>query len=143
MSTSTPRKTRVGRPRRGSTEPANTLPPIICGRCGEPIVPGQKIAPLFSAQLAKWSEHPVLSKPVTIRGIIPTNGSAGRSDLSIGEQLRQRAAMGGAKERAELAAFEALLARTIAEALVAELREEAEAHGVDVITWLMREPPKV
>jgi len=27
----------------------------------------------------------------------------------------------------------------IAEALVAQLRKEAEAHGVDVVTWLMRD----
>ena len=26
-----------------------------------------------------------------------------------------------------------------AEALVAQLRKEAEAHGVDVVTWLMRD----
>jgi hypothetical protein len=47
--------------------------------------------------------------------------------------------MGGERERAELAAFEALLSRCIADALVAEARKEAEAHGVDVLTWLMRE----
>ena len=45
--------------------------------------------------------------------------------------------MGGERERAELAAFEALLSHR--EALVAQLRKEAEAHGVDVVTWLMRD----
>ena len=40
---------------------------------------------------------------------------------------------------APLAAFEALLSKCIAEALVAQLRKEAEAHGVDVVTWLMRD----
>jgi hypothetical protein len=59
--------------------------------------------------------------------------------MSIRDQLRQRAAMGGERERAELAAFEALLSKCIAEALVAQLRKEAEAHGVDVVTWLMRD----
>ncbi len=44
--------------------------------------------------------------------------------------------MGGEKERAELAAFEELMAKSIAEALVAQLRQEAAAHGVDVLTWL-------
>jgi hypothetical protein len=39
--------------------------------------------------------------------------------------------MGGDRERAELAAFEALLANCIADALVAD--------GVDVVTWLMRD----
>ena len=73
-----------------------------------------------------------------LRGVIPTDGSPGRSDLSLSEQLRQRAAMGGEKERAELAAFEALFARWIADALVARLREEA----VDVWTWLARETSK-
>jgi hypothetical protein len=47
--------------------------------------------------------------------------------------------MGGERERAELAALEALLSKCIAEALVAQLRKEAEAHGVDVVTWLMRD----
>ncbi|MGB2714764.1 MAG: hypothetical protein WBC51_11325 [Vicinamibacterales bacterium] len=60
----------------------------------------------------------------------------------MGDQLRQRAAMGGEKERAELAAFEALIAKWIADALVAQLREEAAAHGLDVLTWLAREKGK-
>jgi hypothetical protein len=59
--------------------------------------------------------------------------------MSVRDQLRQRAAMGGERERAELAAFEALLSKCIAEALVAQLRKEAKAHGVDVVTWLMRD----
>jgi hypothetical protein len=118
------------------------LPPIICARCGGPIVQGQQIAPLFSPTIVTWSAHPVLSKPITIRGIISTNGSPGRSDLSIGEQLRQRAAMGGEKERAELAAFETLMAKCIADALVAQLRKEAAEQGVDIATLLAREASK-
>lgn len=47
--------------------------------------------------------------------------------MPLGAQLRQRAAMGGEKERSELAAFEALLSKWLAEALVAELRKEAQA----------------
>jgi hypothetical protein len=62
--------------------------------------------------------------------------------MSVGDQLRQRAAMGGERERAELAAFEALLSKCIADALVAEVRKEAEAHGVDVVTWLTRDRSK-
>ena len=89
-----------------------------------------------------WSVHPVLCKPVVIRGIVSADGTPGRSDLSVGEQLRQRVAMGGEKERAELAAFESLLAKSIANAFVAELREEAAAHDVDVWTWLARETKK-
>jgi len=54
--------------------------------------------------------------------------------LSIGEQLRQRAAMGGERERAELAAFDKLLADAIAGALIADLEKEAAANGVDVRT---------
>jgi hypothetical protein len=38
----------------------------------------------------------------------------------------------------ELTAFEALLSKCIADALVAQLRKEADAHGVDVVTWFMR-----
>jgi hypothetical protein len=62
--------------------------------------------------------------------------------MSLGDQLRQRAAMGGERERAELAAFEALLSKCIADALVAELRKEAEARGVDALTWLARDRNK-
>jgi YD repeat-containing protein len=74
-----------------------------------------------------------------IRGIISSDGSPGRVDMSVGDQLRQRAAMGGERERAELAAFEALLSKCIADAVVAQLRKEADAHGVDVLTWLARD----
>lgn len=87
---------------------------------------GQHVAPLFSPKLVRWSEHPVLSKPIVIRGTISTDSSPGRVDMPLGAQLRQRAAMGGEKERADLVAFEELLARCLANALVAELRKEAE-----------------
>ena len=125
--------------RRKQPDAPRGLPPIVCSRCNGPIVPGQHVATLFAAKLVRWSEHPVLSKPPMIRGIIPTDGSPGRVDMSVGDQLRQRAAMGGERERAELAAFEALLSRCIADALVAQLRKEADADGVDVLTWLTRD----
>jgi hypothetical protein len=57
--------------------------------------------------------------------------------------------MGGEKERVELEVFEKLMAKWIADALVAQLREEAAAHGVDVWPWLSRDanndgpPPNV
>ncbi len=51
--------------------------------------------------------------------------------MPLGAQLRQRAAMGGERERAELAAFEELLARCLANALVAELRKEADEPRAD------------
>src|SRR5579862_7051566 len=110
-------------------KPPSSLPPIVCSRCGGPIVPSQHIGPLFSAKLVRWSEHPVLSKPPVIRGIIPTDGSPARVDMSVGDQLRQRAAMGGEKERAELAAFEALPSKCIADPLVAQLRKEVDARS--------------
>ena len=128
--------------RRRQREPPSGLPLILCSRCGRPIVRGQLVGPLFSAKLVRWSEHPVLSKPPVIRGIIPTDGSPGRVDMCVGDQLRQRAAMGGERERAELAAFEASLTKCIADALVAEVRKEADAHGVDVLTWLTRDKSK-
>lgn len=106
---------------------------------GGPIVRGQRVGPQFSAKLVRWSEHPVLSKPPVIRGMIPTDGSPGRVDMSVSDQLRQRAAMGGERERAELAAFEALLSKCIADALVAEVRKEADAHGVQALPWLARD----
>ena len=86
--------------RRKQPEVSRGLPPIVCSRCNGPIVPGQQVAPLFSTKPVRWSEHPVLSKPPMIRGIIPTDGSPGRVDMSVGDQLRQRAAMGGERERA-------------------------------------------
>src|SRR4051794_21504730 len=121
MSEPTPKKPARRGIRRTEPEAPSGLPPIGCSRCGGPIVRGQQVGPLFSAKLVRWSEHPVLSKPPVIRGIIPTDGSPGRVDMSIGDQLRQRAAMGGERERAELAAFEASLSKCIAEALVAEV----------------------
>ena len=142
MSASTARKRPSRRAQRNTPQPTNSLPPIVCVRCGGPLVRGQNIGPLFSAKVFAWSAHPVLSKPVMLCGVIPTDGSPGRSDLSLGEQLRQRAAMGGEKERAELVAFDSLIAKWIADALVAQLREEAAAHGVDVWTWLSRKTSK-
>ncbi len=114
------------------------MPSIICTQCGKPIVRGQNVGPLFSPKLVRWAEHPVLSKTPTIRGLIPVDGSPGRSDLSLGDQLRQRAAMGGEKERAELAAFQRLMAKWIADTLVAEIRKESADAGVDVWTYLAR-----
>lgn len=139
MSDPTPKKPARQGSRRRQTKPPSSLPPIVCSRCNGPIVPGQQVAPLFAAKLVRWSEHPVLSKPPMIRGIIPTDGSPGRVDMSVGDQLRQRAAMGGERERAELAAFEALLSKCIADALVAPARKETKVHGVDVLTWLTRD----
>ena len=139
MSDPTPENPARQRVRRKHTKPPSSLPPILCPRCSGPILPGQDVAPLFSSKLVRWSEHPVLSKPPVIRGIIPADGSPARVDMSVGDQLRQRAAMGGERERAELVAFEALWSKCIADALVAKLRKEAEAHGVDVVTWLMRD----
>ena len=63
---------------------------------------------------------------LTIQGIIPADVQSARVDMSVGDQLRRRAAMGGEKERAELAAFEALLSSCIADAVVTELQKEAE-----------------
>jgi hypothetical protein len=74
--------------------------------------------------------------------MISTDSSSGRVDVFLGDQLRQRAAMGGERERAELAAFEALLSKCSADALVAQVRKEAEVHGVDVLTWLARDMSK-
>ena len=101
----------------------------MCPRCGGPILPGQIVPPLFAAKLTTWAEHPVLSKPVTINGIVPADGSPGHHDLTVEDQLRQRAAMGGERERAQLEAFEKLLVRAVAEALVNQLRQEAAADG--------------
>lgn len=141
MSQPTP-KSPTRRARRRQPKPPSGLPPIVCERCGGTVIRGQHVGPLFSAKLVRWSEHPVLSKPPVIRGIISTDGSASRVDMSLGDQLRQRAAMGGEREQAQLTAFEALLSKCIADALVAQLRKEAEAHGVDVLTWLARDSSK-
>lgn len=135
-------KSQTRRAQRRQAKPPSSLPPIVCERCGGSVIRGQHVGPLFSAKLVRWSEHPVLSKPPVIRGIISTDGSPGRVDMSLGDQLRQRAAMGGERERAELAAFEALLSKCIADALVAQVRKEAEVHGVDVLTWLARDTSK-
>ena len=59
----------------------------------------------------------------------------GRLPASVSCQLRLRGAMGGEPECAELAACEALLVKSIADAVVRQLREGAAADGVDVWTW--------
>jgi hypothetical protein len=46
--------------------------------------------------------------------------------------------MGGENERTALNAVEELWAKLIADAPVAQLQEEAAAHGVDLLTWLAR-----
>lgn len=103
------------------------MPHILCSRCHGPIIDGQRVHPVFSAKLVRLPQHPVLSEPVAIRGVIAADGEPSRVDMSLGDQLRQRAAMGGAKERAELAAVEELLSKCIADAVAAELHKEAEA----------------
>ncbi len=115
--------------RQANEAESSGLPPIMCPRCKGPVVRGQQVAPVFAAKLVRWSEHPVLSKSPMIRGLISTNGTPGRVDMSLGAQLRQRAAMGGAREQAELAAFEKLLADWLAQALVAELKKGGNASG--------------
>src|SRR5262249_21641178 len=106
------------------------------------IVEGQKIGPLFSPKLVKWDEHPVLSKLPTLRGIVSVDGRGSRHDLTLHEQLTQRASMGGDRERAALAHFEEVFTEALVGALVAQLKEEAAAHSVDVWTWLASQPTK-
>jgi hypothetical protein len=94
MSEPTPRNPAHGGARHRQPEAQSVLPPIVCSRCGGPIVHGQQVGPLFSGKLVRWSEQPVLSKPPVIRGIIRTDGSPGRVEMSVGDQLKQRAANG-------------------------------------------------
>src|SRR4051794_36421319 len=102
MSNRTAQKSTSRRPARDQTESPTSPWRITCGRCDTPIMEGQRINPVFPTKALVWSEHPVLSKAPVIRGFLPTDGSPGQSDLSLHDQLRQRAAMGGEKERAEL-----------------------------------------
>jgi hypothetical protein len=99
-------------------------------------VPG---SPVYAPELVFSSYFPSSPAPATVPW--PTAYPAA-AIYPLADQLRQRAAMGGEKERAELAAFETLLAMSIADALVAQLREEAAAHGVAVWTWLERQGPR-
>jgi hypothetical protein len=101
-------------------------------------MPGQQVTLLFAPKLLRWSEHPVLSKPPIIRGIIPTDGSPARVDMSVGDQLRQRAAMGGERERAELTAFDALLSQCVADALRRPIAEGSGRARSGRGSWLTR-----
>jgi hypothetical protein len=102
------------------------LGPIICERCGGPIVAGQQVPASFEVKHYDTPyPHPVLSKPLVIRGIIGANGES-RGDMSMGDQLRQRAAMGGPSEREALRRFEELWAEAIAAILVAEYQRRQE-----------------
>jgi hypothetical protein len=77
--------------------------PVVCPHCGGPIICGQQVGPLFSSKGRQMVAHPVLSQPPMLRGTILVDGSPGRIDLMLGDQVRQRAAMSGEKERVELA----------------------------------------
>lgn len=106
---------------------------IVCPRCGEQVIPGQQVQPIFSATLVRWLEHPVLSRPPAIDGVISIRLEPSRNvSMSVGDQLRQRAAMGGVGEQAQLAAFEEMLSRCLADAIAAEMQMEAVARDVDV-----------
>ena len=61
MSETTP-KSPTRRARRRQPKPPSGLPPILCGRCGGPVILGQHVGPQFPAKLVRWSEHPVLSR---------------------------------------------------------------------------------
>src|ERR1700730_6418422 len=45
---------------RTGSQTANSLLPIICARCGGPVIRGQNIGPLFSAKVVVWPAHPVI-----------------------------------------------------------------------------------
>ena len=61
------------------------------------------------------------------------DGRGSRHDLTLHEQLIQRASMGGPGERAALARFEETLAEALASAAVAELQREAAEHGAHLL----------
>ena len=107
---------------------------IVCARCGGPILAGQQVMPMFPAHPVHWREHPVLSKPPAVHGMISPHVSPGRADMSVGDQLRQRAAMGGDTERAALTAFEEMLSNCIADAIMVEMRNEDGTLVLDVST---------
>jgi hypothetical protein len=84
------------RPKRAArtrSESAAAWPPALCPRCGGPILEGQNVEPLFTAKLVTLDAHPVLSSPPTIRGMVSVDGSGSRHDLTLHEQLIQRASM--------------------------------------------------
>ena len=62
----------------------------------------------------------------------PTNGSVCR----VPHAMSQSPLIGISEDSEE---FRGSSPKASAEALVAQLRKEAEAHGVDVVTWLMRD----
>ena len=141
MTEQTPSR-RPKRTAKTKSKSAAAWPPVICPRCGGPILKGQNVGALFTAKLVTLDAHPVLSNPPTIRGMVSVDGSGSRHDLTLHEQLIQRASMGGPRERAPLAHFEEVFAEALASALVAQLRKEAGEQGVDVWTWLARQTAK-
>jgi hypothetical protein len=124
--------------RRKQPETSRGLPPIVYPRCNGPIVPGQQVAPLFAAKLVRWSEPGAVQAPDDSRNY-PDRWFAWASGHVRWRSIEAASCNGSERERAELAAFEALLSKCIADALVAQLRKEADAHGVDVLTWLTRD----
>src|SRR4051812_12059367 len=98
------------RDRKSSSErvgPKRGLMPVICVQCGGELVMGQQSVPTLTMHVARGLDHPVLSKPITLKGVVSVDGTS-RHDLTVHDQLRQRAAMGGEAELAALKAFEAM-----------------------------------
>ena len=127
---------------RTRTQVMEGLPPITCPRCGGVLVPGQNIGALFKfTHYDVPRPHPVLSNLITLRGTISTTTGESRTDLSVHEQLQQRAAMGGPQERQALVAFEEVFVNALASALVAQLRKAGGTDGSEPVA-LDNDQPK-
>jgi hypothetical protein len=62
------------------------------------LIEDRPLGPLFSARVVTWSTHPVLVKPLVLRGVVALDGSLECTDLSLNEQLRQRQGRRGFRE---------------------------------------------
>lgn len=115
---------------------ARTWPAVICPLCQTPIASGQRLQPVFQrVRLDGARPHPVLSQPLVVHSVSGPGGVV-RQDLSMHDQLVQRATMGGARERQQLDAFNQafstvirMLARRAATAFLSDLERQNRRQG--------------
>lgn len=108
-------------------------PPVretaTCPYCKGELVDGQNVPATFRmVRQEPGTPHPVLSTPIVLTGIVGLDGPIiQRPRFTLDDHLRQRAAMGGAREQAALEKFESIFTKWLASALVAAIQREDAA----------------
>ena len=93
--------------RRKRSSPRTVCRRLCVRSVAVPSFRGKTSGRCFRRSFCRWSAHPVLSKPVMLRGAIPTDGSPGRGNPFVGRPV-EAAGGHGRREgtRRAMAAFE-------------------------------------